>query len=715
MFSKKLLFAVVCILSTNRVWASSDFSCEPKWTLNQNGYDSCSNLPILAPSNDTRINLKLLLVDNGFATLQTNTLTNDVVESGYGKVPFSVDIFESRLFLSQAASSDNEDTAVSYGGGTRCISNDAGKADFIAALEQSKDVSAAERKLLAEERQKLNPSCVDVSASKSSDNVSVSTINANNITSPTGKQFMQYLIAATAFYEGHYNVAGYNFAGLKKSDQPWLKETARYMLGRTELNLAQQSAFDSDGFPELTKVDKKALLSAEVKFNDYLKEYPSGRYASSARGLLRRVYWLSNQPQKLVAEYEWQLNNAASPQHNLSLNDLVNEADSKLLGAADPKQINNPILLATIDLLLMRSADSSSTKQISISDLKKQQPIFSQHKALFEYLLAVHQFYVQKDAANTVKALPDAIPQKMTYLDFSRLMLRGQALEATKDSPGARKLWLSLLPVSGQPLQGETLQLALALNYEHSSELGLAFAPDSPITESQIRNILLRNGASADLLRQIAKAKNSSGEERNLAIYTLLYKDLLQGHYQNYIDDYPLLSSAVSKQTHAPEMDGHRPLEIFTWTGKKSTDSYGCPSTLGIAQILAKNAQDPYGLICLGDFVNTNDLESGFSVRAYSVQKISDVTTAVLGSAPSHFPGKTFSRGEGYKTVIADANAAPDLKAYALYRSIKCYATSGYNHCSDDNVEKSVRKSWFQSLKTHYPNTTWAKSLKYYW
>ena len=719
MFLKKIIIPLGFVLSTHFAWASSDYSCEPSWTLNQRQYDRCSSLPILIPSNDTRLNFKLLLVDGGFATLQEKSIGKDDAESDYGKVPFSLDTFESHIFVSQNPrdSSNNEEVSGSYGGGTRCVSNDSGKADFIDALDHSKDLSTAERQLLTEERNKLSPDCVDVPASKTPVTVKLSQVQTNKITSPTGKQFMQYLAAATAFYEGRYAEAGFNFSTLKNSEEPWLKESSRYMLGRTELNLAQQKAFDQYGYPQLENVDKKALLAAEKRFNAYLKDYPSGRYAQSARGLLRRVYWLSDQPQKLADEYDWQLNNPKSPQHNLTLNALAQEADQKLFATADPKQIKNPLLLATLDLALMRPAESASTRQISFADLQKQQSLFADNKVLYEYLLAAHRFYVQKDAVGTLKALSDNIPAKMTYLDFSRLALRGLALEATKDYPGARKLWLSLLPISKQPLQAETLQLALALNYEHSNNLELVFEPKSPISEPKIRSILLRSGASADLLRQLIKSKNSSSPEREIAIYTLLYKDLLQGHYQNYIQDYPLLPGDASKFTFSRSMDyGGKPqLALFTWSGKKSNDSYSCPSTLEIAKMLAKKPNDPHGLICLGDFANSNGIESGFPLSNYSAPQSSDNKSAVLGSAPSHFPGKTFSRGESYKVIVADTNAAPDLKAYALYRLIQCYATSGYNHCGGDDVEKTVRKSWFQTLKIKYANTDWAKSLKYYW
>lgn len=713
MIFKKLLLTAVFGLSTQLAWASSDYSCEPGWSLIQRGYDRCSSLPILSPGNDTRVNLKLLLVDKGLASLKATPLRKEDTELGYGKVPFTLETFENSLFRTKTtAEGAKSETVGYYVAGTRCISNEGGKADFIEAVEQSSELSAIEKKVLTEARQKLTPGCMAAPAPKAQGKPNQSNAEMQDNASKAFQQFMQYTNAAAAFYEERYDDAATDFTSLSDSNQPWLKESALYMLGRTELNRSQQNAFDTYGFPELSKVDQKALQQTEAELLNYLKEYPDGRYSASARGLLRRVYWLSNQPKKLADEYAWLLANPDSPQNNVSLNELVLEADNKLLASADPKHVNNPLLLAILDLAQMRKSDPADKRQISFTDLQKQQPLFAGHQSLFDYLLAAHRFYVQQDPSGALKNLPDAIPQKMTYLDFSRLVLRGLALEATKDFPGARKLWLALMAASKEPLQSETLQLALAINYEQTNRVEAVFEVGSPVTEPSIRNILMRSDASAPLLRRIIKSKNSSDQERHIAIYTLLYKDLLQGHYQDYIKDYQFLPKDAAKQKPSPgsNIDEKSKLALFNWSGKKTDDSYSCPSTIEIAKRLAKNPADPLGLVCLGDFANDNSLESG-----HSISRPSGVYSAVLGSAPSQFPGKLFSRGEAYKTVIANPYAAADLKAYALFRSIKCYATSGYNHCGGESVDKPVRKSWFQLLKTRYANTDWAKSLKYYW
>ncbi len=44
-----------------------------------------------------------------------------------------------------------------------------------------------------------------------------------------------------------------------------------------------------------------------------------------------------------------------------------------------------------------------------------------------------------------------------------------------------------------------------------------------------------------------------------------------------------------------------------------------------------------------------------------------------------------------------------------------CFASSGNNGCGPQEIPKSTRKQWFDTLHKGYPNSIWTKSLKYYW
>jgi hypothetical protein len=146
-----------------------------------------------------------------------------------------------------------------------------------------------------------------------------------------------------------------------------------------------------------------------------------------------------------------------------------------------------------------------------------------------------------------------------------------------------------------------------------------------------------------------------------------------------------------------PEYFYHPNLSLFKWSGNKTDYRKESISTLDIAARLAKNPRDPLALISLADF--TDEF----------------VYDTILSAKTSQFPGNEFSNYEAYKIIIADKSAPPEIKAYALYRAIYCYARSGYNHCGGTDEPLSVRTEWFRLLKSRYKDSVWAKKLKYYW
>lgn len=732
-----LLFPLI-VLSAVPAFASFDFFCSPTWTISGQRYDRCSQLPVLSPSNDRRVNLKLLLVDGGFARLQDRPVTSEDADLGYGKVPFRVENFEGVLFggrrqetgrvqehkdsrpvanVDEDGSREDEDfQAARNVYQSRCMSNGSGMAAFIEAVGKEPKIPAGERQLLVAARKRLDPVCADAPDPKAPA-AAADLLDPKKIKSETGAEFALYLRGAGSFYGGLYEEASFVFATLAQSDDPWLKEASRYMLGRAELNRAQKKAFDEYGFPDLKKVDQAAMVGAEKNVRAYLKSYPAGSYASSARGLLRRIYWMSDRAQELADECEWQLRHPDSPQHNLSLDEFALEVDGKLLDMGGAADLKNPLFLAVLDLALMRVDSPSEPARITLAELQKQRPNFAGREDLYEFLLAAHYFHVQKNPAKALEHLPASIPKEITYLDFSRLVLRGLALEANKDLPAARKLWLDLLPAVRKPLQAETVQLALAINFQEGRAVELAFRPPSPINETALRNVLIENDASAKLLREIAGGTANTKPERDLALYTLLYKDLFQSHYRDFVEDHKLIQRGKPGSA-APQPDDsplRKSLAQFDWSGTKSDDSFDCPSIVEVGKALAKDPNDPLGLLCLGDFVksefpglNSREVEPAESKAAAAGQ-------AVLGAGPSDFAGRPFSRGEGYKKVVADEHAAADMRAYGLYRLVRCYAPSGNNDCGGKDVAEPVRRSWFKTLKSKYPDSPWARRLKYYW
>jgi hypothetical protein len=700
--------------------ASSDDSCYPDWRVSRDSLDTCNNLPFLSPGNDSRTNLRLLLADKKAAPLAPNALSEDDLSQGFGPVPFPVYRLvpiaatpaepDSTPHASPSAELDTllqplgiqRDEYKSAGAdflngeGSRCRSNDDDSATAFIRQVIKADMPAAERELLVKARLQLLTAC----------SWAGQVVDAQQIQSTEGQLLRTYLQAAADFYSGRFSDAERGFAGASSSHLPWLKETALYMTARTSLNQAQADAFDEYGMPQLEHVDKSALSDAEEGFLGYLKTYPQGDYVASARGLLRRVYWLADDHAKLAEAYAWQLTQATDAQRNVSVDELVAEADLKLL-MVNGKAVKNPMILLVSDLMLMRA---HTPPTLTHADLDGQKAVFADEPALFDYLQAAYALYVEHQPDNALKHLPQDVPSNPDYFAFSQQTLRGLALEAKQDWKAAETLWLQLLPLAKQPLQRDQLELALAMNYERSGQLAKVFAADSPISAKQVRYILLRNSAGPDLLRQqIAQAHDPL--ERQTAQFVLLYKDLLRGQFATFDDDLKQLPASAPDDKLGTSLgyvySAGQTLKLFQWNGDKAESGYACPSIAQTAATLQNDAKNPHGLNCFGEFILRNSLDSMPLEQARAAGS--------LGSTPSDFTGATFSRLDGYQQVIGNPKAPKADKAYALFRALNCYAPSGYNSCGGEDVTPAVRKAWFRQLKTGFADTQWGKSLQYYW
>ncbi|WP_443699167.1 outer membrane assembly lipoprotein YfiO [Pseudomonas sp.] len=718
-FLSPLALALLAGLSQPAL-ASSDDSCYPDWRVSRDSLDTCNNLPFLSPGNDSRTNLRLLLADKKAAPLAPNALSEDDLSQGFGPVPFPVYRLvpitatpaepDSTPHASPSAELDtllqplglkrdeykSAGTDFLNGEGSRCRSNDDDSATAFIRQVIKADMPAAERELLVKARLQLLTAC----------SWEGQVVDAQQIQSTEGELLRTYLQAAADFYSGRFSDAERGFAGASSSHLPWLKETALYMTARTSLNQAQADAFDEYGMPQLEHVDKSALSDAEAGFLGYLKTYPQGDYVASARGLLRRVYWLADDHAKLAEAYAWQLTQATDAQRNVSVDELVAEADLKLL-MVNGKAVKNPMILLVSDLMLMRA---HTPPTLTRADLDGQKAVFADEPALFDYLQAAYALYVEHQPDSALKHLPQDVPSNPDYFAFSQQTLRGLALEAKQDWKAAEKLWLQLLPLAKQPLQRDQLELALAMNYERSGQLAKVFAADSPISAKHVRYILLRNSAGPDLLRQqIAQAHDPL--ERQTAQFVLLYKDLLRGQFATFDDDLKQLPASAPDDKLGTSLgyvySAGQTLKLFQWNGDKAESGYACPSIAQTAATLQNDAKNPHGLNCFGEFILRNNLDSMPLEQARAAGS--------LGSTPSDFKGDTFSRLDGYQQVIGNPKAPKADKAYALFRALNCYAPSGYNSCGGEDVTPAVRKAWFRQLKTGFADTQWGKSLQYYW
>lgn len=702
---KRIVFASALAMAAfalpEAVMASGDYGCYPQWRL-ANPDRSCSNTAVLAPGNDTRVNLLYLLRDGAkLAPKPVGYPKPDYGAESFGHVFLDWDQLQ-RTYYARP-----EGAGYSAAGGGRCDSRPAASDAFRAALAASKSVPANERDALAATREQAGATCNDGSGTP---------VWPEGIASASGREFLTYLKGADAFYAGRFDEARDSFAALGSANDPWLAETAAYMVARNELVAAQAPAFDQWGdYEGAGKVDKAAVARGQAALATYLKAWPQGRYAASARGLVRRTYWLAGDAPALSRAYVAILGTVDPA--TLAAPELVQEIDSKLLFAQGLEGgFDAPLLLATWDLMRMRveqldpGEEAYGQPPITAAELDAQESAFAGRPDLWSFVQANHAYYIARDYRRVMALLPDDARQPaFTPLAFSRQVLRGMALEAANDR-NAAGFWQEMLGGAKELYQRPIIEMALALNWERHGRIGDVFAKGSPVTEPVLREILLQQAAGPDLLRLVGTRGDLPQHERDVAVFTLLYKQLARGRYAEFNRDIALVRREANSDAGVYDwnLQDQETVPVGVFMRGKTSDTYTCPAFSETTRTLAATPGDAKANLCLGEFYRLN----GFDELAINSGRRG---VDELGGAANGFTARPATRASLYSMVIANSAASSEDKAYALYRAVWCYGPSGNNSCGDKDAPKAQRQAWFQQLKRDYAASRWAKDLKYYW
>ena len=670
-------------------WHKSD--CYLKLENRDSEYTRC-NSAIIAPGNDTRVNLILLSQNEmGKAPL---SLKGQSIAKDFGNRFLNNNYFSSEtffIFMGEKNSTkgyQNWRYTVAH-----CAGLTGGDTDFYKALDANKDVFKEDKTKLIYARRELHKIC---------DGKQVDDIQwPINISNSSGLSFLTYLQASAHFYSENWDQADKSFKKINNASDPWIREVTSYMIGRNKLKKTLNSALDKWGnFKGLGFIKQEPLLETNQAFISYLSRYPNGQYMSSARGLLRRLIWLSGDEEGLAKEYIRLLNSDKFP--SAKKVNLVKEIDQKLLPLRDPLSKIDPVLLATNNLARMRSNRPTGYTSLSKTELMKQKEHFKDHMKLFTFLQATFAFYIDEDAQKVLSLIPDTSSQdNFSPLEFSRQALRGMALNILSD-PGEEDFWKEMLGGANSFYQRPVVELALAQYYEKNAQLSKIFMKGSVINDSYIRKILLFKVASKKMLREQLKNIERPKHERDLALFVLLDKELSRGHYLDFVEDVKQVATNSSIDGYLWRVYSQYEIPVGKFNKGKWSDGYECPNIRTTALNLAYGPNNIKALLCLADFYRLNGFDGYHNASAPGPGGV------------DRFPGKAISRGSIYSNIIEGSLAKDEDMAYALYRAINCYAPVGNNSCGG-SVSVTTRKAWFELLKGKYGNSKWAKRLKYYW
>lgn len=520
--------------------------------------------------------------------------------------------------------------------------------------------------------------------------------------------FAYYLSGIAHFYGGNYTAATQDFTLLLESNQPWLTETAQYMLMRTALNKSSQNSVGQYGDFDIARINRDDAAQAQKEAQAYLQRWPAGLYADSARNMLRRINWYLQAWPQLAELYEQAFRQTADAGE---LRRLVSEYDNVfgmpfyaqpvLAAFPDAPQVSYVELLRALRL----NADNKPTLTQAQLDASKAEFEKSGNLPLWRDLQLQLWSATGNDAAILQAVTPAKTLPANDILAFSEQVLYGEALMGQKQWPAARDFWQQLLQLSQNPEQQQYIQAKLAATLVYSGNAAAIFAANSPVTNLRFRSRVLKTQATPELLRQQA-AKGPNNEERTIALHTLLVRDLTESRFSDWLND-KKLATAITQPVISEAFNDVN-LSSFDWSGEATEAGYACRSLDDTVAVLSKNADDAHALNCLGEFFRTTQTH----VDLWKDQSGNDMLEAAINRQQ---PLGQYDRQSYYQQIITSPKAEPEDKSYALYRAILCYAPSGSNECGGEDVEKLQRKGWFTQLKTQYPGSPWAQKLKYYW
>lgn len=229
-----LLFSGQALSSGNDVCGFSDAEC------------GIAALPYLEPNNDTRVNPFTAYRVMGL-TASKSSEDDTTADSANQPSPLAAKAKQLNLPPEVPAQMD---TLAPEENESRHISNDISEVEaFFDVLLADTQLTESQCILLAQARINM------LSATTTLD-----TMTRDLTTLPAGGhagELKQYLINAVAFYQGLFEQPSSGFQSLTAANQPWVAETACYMLIRVSLNQAMENALDEYNMFNVDKTDKE--------------------------------------------------------------------------------------------------------------------------------------------------------------------------------------------------------------------------------------------------------------------------------------------------------------------------------------------------------------------------------------------------------------------------------------------------------------------------
>lgn len=501
-----------------------------------------------------------------------------------------------------------------------------------------------------------------------------------------------YQTGAEKYNNGSYDEALKIFTNLRNQiifdrsmpKYSWVREASTYMIARTERAIAQKNW---DGYKQdIALVQKDRALKAEESYKAYLKEYPNGLYADSAKNIQRNLYLLTGNQAELDAALKKAVL-LAFPNSSISsakpktdeniLIEFVNNHKEKI-----DLEKDSPILVA-YELLEHHKATSEDLKI-----LKLREKDFANYPNLFNFLYGLTLLHLGQ-YQNILNSIPET-PLAKTPLSLGVALLRSRAMYRLGKYQAALAVLEKMYAVS--PEDALILEIA-TLKLNQGQGLWL-YSDMSPIKdEPKLRlfaNVALTDKELEDGIHQ----KNITDKKHIILVEELERRYLLKQEFKKLI-------TLFDKEPQAKTFSLIRStIENLV----KNKDNMHALSDLG--EYLYQNYITPNSDITRQSYpwVNaTDDLEVFNSWR----QRIVNTTPYV---PPSDYFRKVLSLAKStgqWNESEAKALHYLVMGTHGQECVIRCHWTL--------NIAHKNSKAYFDRLHRVYMNSIWAKNTPYWY
>jgi tetratricopeptide (TPR) repeat protein len=393
----------------------------------------------------------------------------------------------------------------------------------------------------------------------------------------------------------------------------------------------------------------------------------------------------------LLDEYQASLSRKSFP----DVSQIAIEADQHLNLRGDSILFESPIFAAVGILQENRKDFSTNTLPKNAVDLlERQKEKYSRYPGLYEFIrvnlyFGLGRFQQAADLTPPKLALPNPL------LNISHQIVRAKAYERLKNYSQARKIWSEL--IEKIPDEDEKslwrFRSAYLLNTINDRQLLSLGKADSEIQDPRLLRPVLMQLGSEEILLKIHKSTDYLPPVKTIADEALLLRYLFNKNYEAF-------------------------LNVFQHAGSVSKKQFGVIDTA--VRMLVKNSNDRKGLMNVGYFLQSlkmdpSVLQAPPKSSESMLGEFSDADLSGMGDVKQYD-----SPFQYYLNALKQfkPDEKDEVEAKSLYFISLCFKGSG-NFCvwNDDRatIPLEQRKAWFKTLKMKYPNSAWAKQLKYYY